>query len=84
MPGKTATPELAVTPAPGGRIDWANPGLYQHIGYPSVEQMPDGAVVASYHEWDDDPRPLQFVRARASGWRASLNPPSAIRACRRR
>ena len=37
-----------------GRIDWNNPGIYQHIGYPSVVQMPDGTIVASYHEWSDD------------------------------
>ena len=46
----------------GGRIDWANPGVYQHIGYPSVVQMADGTVVALYHEWDDAERPLQYVR----------------------
>jgi hypothetical protein len=47
----------------GGRIDWDNPGVYQHIGYPSVVQMPDGTIVASYHEWDESERPLQYVRA---------------------
>ena len=31
----------------GGRIDWSNPGVYQHIGYPSVVQLSDGTVVAS-------------------------------------
>jgi sialidase-1 len=54
-----------MSPASGkygsGRIDWNNPGIYQHIGYPSVTQMPDGTIVASYHEWSDDERPLQFV-----------------------
>ncbi len=45
----------------GGRIDWHNPGVYQHIGYPSVAQMPDGTIVASYHEWNDAERPLQTV-----------------------
>jgi hypothetical protein len=44
------------------RIDWKNPGVFQHIGYPSVAQMPDGTIVASYHEWDDAERPLQYVR----------------------
>ena len=24
--------------------------------------MPDGTMVASYHEWDDAERPLQYVR----------------------
>jgi hypothetical protein len=43
------------------RIDWRHPGPYQHIGYPSVAQAPDGTIVASYHEWDDADRPLQFV-----------------------
>ena len=56
----------AGAPAPGGRsprggIDWRNPGIYQHIGYPSVAEAPDGTVVASYHEWDDRDDPLQYV-----------------------
>jgi hypothetical protein len=46
----------------GGRIDWNNPGVYQHIGYPSVTQMADGTIVAAYHEWSEDDRPLQYVR----------------------
>ena len=46
----------------GGQIDWNHPGVYQHIGYPSVVQMPDGTIVASYHEWDEGERPLQYVR----------------------
>ncbi len=45
-----------------GRIDWKHPGAFQHIGYPSVAQMPDGAIVASYHEWNEEERPLQYVR----------------------
>lgn len=44
-----------------GAIDWANPGVYQHIGYPSVVQLADGTIVAAYHEWSDDPQPIQFV-----------------------
>jgi hypothetical protein len=47
----------------GGRIDWRNPGVYQHIGYPSIVQMGDGTIVALYHEWDEAERPLQYVRA---------------------
>ncbi len=49
------------TGMPSGRVDHKNPGLYQHIGYPTVVQAPDGAVVACYHEWSNDPSPLQFV-----------------------
>ena len=45
----------------GRRINWRHPGAYQHIGYPSVAQMRDGTVVASYHEWSNDERPLQYV-----------------------
>ena len=45
-----------------GRIDWKHPGAFQHIGYPSVAQMPDGTIVASYHEWNEEERPLQYVR----------------------
>ena len=54
-----------MSPASGkyrsGQIDWRNPGVYQHIGYPTVTQMPDGTIVAAYHEWSDDERPLQYV-----------------------
>lgn len=45
-----------------GRIDPEHPGIYQHIGYPSVAQNPDGSIACSYHEWSDDPVPLQYVR----------------------
>jgi len=45
-----------------GRIDPQHPGIYQHIGYPSVVQNPDGSIAASYHEWTDDPAPLQYLR----------------------
>ncbi len=55
-----------MTPASGqksaGQVRWDNPGIFQHIGYPSVVQMPDGAIVASYHEWSEDAEPLQYVR----------------------
>jgi sialidase-1 len=47
---------------PAGGIDWQHPGVYQHIGYPSVVQVADGTIVASYHEWSDDAQPLQYVR----------------------
>lgn len=54
-----------MSPASGkygsGRVDWSNPGVYQHIGYPSVVQMPDGTIVVAYHEWSDSEQPLQFV-----------------------
>jgi hypothetical protein len=49
--------------ADAGGIDWNYPGVYQHIGYPSVQQMPDGTVIAAYHEWTSDPRPLQYCLA---------------------
>ena len=44
-----------------GGIDWKNPGLYQHIGYPSVIQLKDGTILAAYHEWSEDPNPIQYV-----------------------
>jgi sialidase-1 len=44
------------------RIDWRHPGAFQHIGYPSVVEAQDGTIVASYHEWNDEDRPLQYVR----------------------
>ena len=55
-----------MTPSSGlknaGAIRFDNPGIYQHIGYPSVAQLPDGTIVASYHEWSEDAEPLQYVR----------------------
>ncbi|HEV2362775.1 MAG TPA: sialidase family protein [Caulobacteraceae bacterium] len=44
------------------RVDWKNPGVFQHTGYPSVVQLGDGSIVASYHQWDEAERPLQYVR----------------------
>ena len=32
---------------------------YWHIGYPSVAQCADGTVVVAYHEYNNDPRPVQ-------------------------
>ena len=70
VPGRSSTERPGssrMSPASGkyggGAIDWNNPGVYQHIGYPSVVQMPDGTIIASYHEWSDDERPLQYCRA---------------------
>jgi sialidase-1 len=70
VPGRatTMTPGSSRMPpeegkADAGGIDWNHPGVYQHIGYPTVQQMPDGIVVAAYHEWSNDPRPLQYCLA---------------------
>jgi hypothetical protein len=60
--GVPGGPEDATKGGRRGRIDWKHPGAFQHIGYPSVVQMPDGTIVASYHEWNDAERPLQYVR----------------------
>jgi len=48
-------------PRDNPRIDWDNPGVYQHIGYPSATALDDGSILCLYHEWDDDDRPLQYV-----------------------
>jgi len=68
VPGKHEADQPASTmmdPASGrmkaGRVDWRNPGLYQHIGYPSVVQLKDGTIVVAYHEWSEDPQPIQYV-----------------------
>jgi sialidase-1 len=70
VPGRTKdmTPGSSRMPpeegkADAGAINWEHPGVYQHIGYPTVQQMPDGSVVAAYHEWSSDPRPLQYCLA---------------------
>jgi hypothetical protein len=34
---------------------------YWHIGYPTVTQCADGTVVAAYHQYDDDARPIQCM-----------------------
>lgn len=44
-----------------GEINWEHPGIYQHIGYPSVTQLTDGTILVAYHEWSDDPQPIQYV-----------------------
>ena len=44
-----------------GSGSWENPGLYQHIGYPSVVQLLNGTIVVGYHEWSNDPKPIQIV-----------------------
>jgi hypothetical protein len=69
VPGKSTAERPGssrMSPASGkygsGQIDWKNPGIYQHIGYPSVVQANDGTIVALYHEWTDDEQPLQYVR----------------------
>lgn len=48
--------------AKAGRVDPQHPGAYQHIGYPTVQQMPDGTIAVGYHEWTDDAKPLQYLR----------------------
>ncbi len=70
LPARTAEMKpgsSVMTPGTGeadaGAISMTHPGGFQHIGYPSVVQMPDGTVVCSYHEWSDDPAPVQYVRA---------------------
>jgi hypothetical protein len=45
------------------KISLDNPGGYQHIGYPSAQQLADGTIVVLYHEWDDAPLPIQYVLA---------------------
>lgn len=50
-------------PRDHAKIRWDNPGGYQHIGYPSAQQLADGTIVVLYHEWDDEPTPIQYVRA---------------------
>jgi len=37
------------------------PGLYQHIGYPSVCQLDDGTIVCAYHECTDEADPIQYI-----------------------
>lgn len=69
LPGsnaETAPGSSAISPFSGskseGAIDPENPGLYQHIGYPSVVQLPDDTIVVGYHEWTDDAQPVQYIR----------------------
>ena len=45
-----------------GKIRPENPGVFQHIGYPSVVQNTDGSITCLYHEWSEDESPLQYVR----------------------
>jgi len=68
VPGKhdqSQPPSTMMHPSSGlmsaGEVDWRNPGLYQHIGYPSVAQLKDGSIAVAYHEWSDDPQPIQYL-----------------------
>jgi sialidase-1 len=45
-----------------GSIDIDHPGVFQHIGYPTVAQNDDGTIAACYHEWNDDANPLQILK----------------------
>ena len=45
-----------------GKIDIDHPGVFQHIGYPTVAQNNDGTIAACYHEWNDDANPLQILK----------------------
>lgn len=47
--------------ARGAAVNWEHPGIYQHIGYPSVCQLEDGTIICAYHEWLDDAQPIQYV-----------------------
>jgi hypothetical protein len=42
-------------------VDSLNMMQYWHIGYPSVTQLDDGTVIAAYHEYSDDPQPIQCL-----------------------
>jgi hypothetical protein len=34
---------------------------YWHIGYPTVTQLDDGVIVAAYHQYSDEPEPIQCM-----------------------
>jgi len=36
---------------------------YWHIGYPSVTQLEDETVIAAYHEYSDDKKPIHYLMA---------------------
>jgi hypothetical protein len=40
---------------------YEHPGIFQHIGYPSVVALDDGSFLAMYHEHTDDARPIQYI-----------------------
>jgi hypothetical protein len=44
-----------------GMVRYDHPGLYQHIGYPSVTQLADSSILCLYHEWSNDPQPIQYI-----------------------
>ena len=60
-PGSEFTIREGGVPTRHPRINWENPGGYQHIGYPSATVLDDGTVVCLYHEWTDDDRPIQVI-----------------------
>lgn len=52
----------AIGVSSAGGVDLSHPGAYQHIGYPTVQQLKDGTVVVAYHEWSEGAKPLQYLR----------------------
>ncbi|GAH43568.1 unnamed protein product, partial [marine sediment metagenome] len=36
---------------------------YWHIGYPSVTQLEDETLIAAYHEYSDDEKPIHYLMA---------------------
>jgi len=36
--------------------------LFMHIGYPTVTQLEDGTIVAAFHDFSDDKKPIQCLR----------------------
>jgi hypothetical protein len=34
---------------------------YWHIGYPTVIQLKDETIIAAYHEYSEDERPIQYL-----------------------
>jgi hypothetical protein len=43
-------------------VDWYNPGVFQHIGYPSAVQLDTGEILCLYHEFaEGEGMPLQVI-----------------------
>jgi len=42
-------------------FDYHNPGVFQHMGYPTVVALDSGKIVCLYHEFSEDPQPIQQI-----------------------
>jgi len=61
VPGASAAQTMNRFTGLKSGIDWHNPGVFQHIGYPSLVVLDSGKVLCLYHEWSEDASPIHVI-----------------------